>query len=322
MDIRAFKTISQIVRSGSLTKAAEELFLTQSALSQSLSRIEQQLGTPLFERNRGKLVLTRAGEIFLREGEAISFAYDRMCSEIKTLSEPGSPNVRIGISGFYGSFFLAPLLGELSKKAPDIQVKVSEDISPLVRDLLLENMLDIAILPFESSNPDIRYEFLCREEIVLCVPKNSPALFHTVPGGEFPKLDLRHLSDYPFVMMKKGQLFTSFGYNLCATSGFTPRVIIEAFDWRSILRLCNNGLGVGFTPIELARSETHEVDNVVFCSIISPLPTVRSIAAAYRSGAGLTANAQQVVDILKDVSSRDDFIFSDRWKKPESMPEL
>ncbi|MCQ2400918.1 MAG: LysR family transcriptional regulator [Lachnospiraceae bacterium] len=83
MDLKAIKYVSEIVRCGSMTKAAEELYLSQSALSQYIGKLEESLDTRIFERTGGRLRLTRAGEVFVREGASIMSTYDTMCEHIR-----------------------------------------------------------------------------------------------------------------------------------------------------------------------------------------------------------------------------------------------
>ena len=125
MDLKAIQYVQEIVRSGSMTKAAERLYLSQSALSQYISRLEKSLDTTIFRREANRLHLTPAGEIFLREGQNILSAYQHMCQHLRQANTNSNEIIRMGVSGFYGQFFLPRLFSAIKQDQLQIQLQVS-----------------------------------------------------------------------------------------------------------------------------------------------------------------------------------------------------
>ena len=106
MDIKAFEYVNAIVEYGSISKAAETLYISQPALSQYLKNLESELGTKLFIRDGTRLILTAAGETFIKSGNVILRSYKTMCSQISDSKEKKIINIRIGMSPFYAKFYM------------------------------------------------------------------------------------------------------------------------------------------------------------------------------------------------------------------------
>lgn len=308
MDLKAIQYVQEIVKAGSFTKASEQLYLSQSALSQYISRLESSLGVPLFIRKGIHLSLTPAGEIFLREGTNVLDAYEHMCQHIHQLSSGVSQTVRLGISGFYGSFFLPYLFPMMKEECPSVQIHIVQETSPVLQTLVRERVLDFCVSPFREAADDLTFEYLCTEEIMIAVPADCPVLTEAVPGPDFPSLDLSLLKDYPFLMMQKGQVFTPMSYALCASAGFTPHVTAELMGWTSIQALIGSGIGVSFLPRELAGRPSGN-GPVSFCRIIAPMAATRPISITLPKDAELSPAVKSAIDMLKRIAELPDFPF-------------
>lgn len=308
MDLKAIQYVQQIVRCGSMTKAADNLYLSQSALSQYINRLEKMLGTPLFTRDHNRLSLTPAGEIFLREGGSILDAYEHMCQHIRQVESRSNEVIRMGISGFYGQFILPGLFSAIKQKAPQVQIQVVQETSPLLQNFVKEHMIDLCVSPFKAATEDLVFEYLCTEEIMIALPSDCPALSRTIPGDEFPSLDLRVLTDYPFLMMQKEQIFGPMGYDICSAAGFTPRVECELMGWSAMKSLVAAKLGITFLPREMAKVEPKD-GPIVFCHIIAPIATTRPIMIATARDREQTLAVQNTIRLIKNIASAPDFPF-------------
>lgn len=311
MDLKAIKYVSEIVRCGSMTKAAEELYLSQSALSQYIGKLEESLDTRIFERTGGRLRLTRAGEVFVREGASIMSTYDTMCEHIRIATKEADTTVRMGISLFYSRFFLPLLLERLRERHPEIKLLITQESSLLLLELVKKGILDFCIGPFSEAVDGCIFEPFLNEEIMVAVPKDSPANGFSFDAGTddgFKSIRLSDLSGYPFIMMKKTQTFSSLGYNYCAAAGFTPIVACELMSWDAINKMIGHGLGAGFVPRELALAEKGG-DSPEYYHFESPLYNKRPFAIAKKEDSCLTEPVIHVMETVKEIAGSEDFVF-------------
>lgn len=306
MDLRNVQYVQEIVRCGSMTKAADNLYLSQSALSQSVSRLERNLGAALFRREGGRLSLTREGEIFLREGGNILSAYENMVRHIRRVSSAGDDTVHLGISSFYGQYFLPELFPLMREEMPGAQLQPVQETSSILLNLVREHLLDFCVAPFQEAAGDLSFEYLCTEEIMAALPSDCPALSEALPGDGYPSLDVRALRDYPFLMMEKGQLFAPMGYRICASAGFEPRIACELRGWNSIACLVAAGVGVAFLPREMALKKN---DAISFCHIIAPAATTRPVMIVTAKDRELSFPAESAVRLLKRIVAAPGFLF-------------
>lgn len=312
MDLKAIQYVSEIVRCGSMTKAAASLSLSQPALSQYVYKLEEGIGCRLFERVGNRLQLTNAGEVFVKEGISIISAYDTMLDHVRTAAAQSENTVRMGISLFYSRFFLPPLQEKLKDRCPEIRLEVIQESSLLLLELVRNGMLDFCIKPFSDVTDGCILEPILNEEIMVAVPRGSLAsmlAYSTEEAGDgFRTLPLESLSEYPFIMMKKTQTFSRLGYNYCASAGFVPRVACELTSWDSINALIGRGAGVGFVPRELALT-TEGPETPEYFHFHSPLGNTRPFVFARKEGSFLTQSASSVLRLIREIVESEGFIF-------------
>jgi len=298
MDLRAIKYVSAIVQYGSVSRAAEELYISQSALSQYIRKVEADLGVALFIRSGNRLSLTRAGEIFLHEGNAIQQMFVQMCHHVVDAANSEEKIVRMGISQFYSKYYLPRLIPALSEKHPEIHLQITEEISSVLEDLVISGILDFCAVPMNTANENLEYKVIRMEEVFLAIPKDDPINAAAQPGPDIPYMDLSLLKGHPFVMMKAIQKFAKMGDALCEAAGFVPNVICELMSWDAINRLIGCGLGVGFVPgiVMNTLSPSHAPN---YYRIVSPSSSARPYAVAYSKTRPLPDAAWIVVEQFK-----------------------
>lgn len=312
MDLKAIKYVSEIVRCGSMTKAAVSLSLSQPALSQYIFKLEEGLGCRLFERVGNRLQLTNAGEVFVKEGASIISAYDIMLNHVRAAAAQADTTVRMGISEFYSRFFLPPLKEMMKKRCPGIKLEITQESSLLLLELVKNGLLDFCIKPFSDVTDGCILEPFLDEEIMIAVPKGSLASLLAYPSEDpadgFQTIPLESLSEYPFIMMKKTQTFSKLGYNYCASAGFVPKVACELTSWYSISTMIARGGGVGFVPRELALLEDGP-EKPAFFHFRSALGNTRPFVFARKEGSYLTQPAAEVIHLIKETAKSEDFVF-------------
>lgn len=254
MDIKAFEYVSSIVKYGSLSKASEELYISQPALSQYITKLEQTLEIQLFQREGRRLKLTPAGEIFMEEGNKILNLYSNMRHRLSDANDGNVATIHLGISQFYGRFYLPYILPEFLRSHLNVRFSITEALTGDLEEMLLAGKLNICMIPMYVLNDKLTYSAIHQEEMLLAVPAASPinALsFNTAQGKSLRLSDLRNEE---FIMLSPAQRFSGMATKLCAESGFVPKVICEVVNWDTLNLLVQQGLGIGFVSSLISSS--------------------------------------------------------------------
>ncbi len=298
MDIKGIKYVITIARECSFSKAAEKLFISQPALSQYIKKLEDDLGSPLFDRRSFPLKLTPAGEIFVQDGTTILQLQEKMIRRISNIANMYEGTVHLGISPFYSKYYLPKVLPAFFFDHPHIKVEISEEYSYVLENLLISGHLDFATLPLHPVNSQLTYEVIHQEEIFLAVPKQHPVTALITPSPSFPYIDLQLVKNESFIGLKSVQKFSQMGKRLCEEAGFTPNYIYETLNWDTVNMLIANGLGVGFVPeILIAPSSGSKQPN--YYRIASGNAT-RPYSIVSRKGSTPTAAAQILMDYFRE----------------------
>ena len=251
--LRSFAAVAEHLHFG---RAAQQLHLAQPALSQQIRRLEELLGHALFLRTSRSVVLTSAGEVLLQRSRRNLQTLQADLAEVRSVArgEMGSLNV-----GFIGSGVLtkfATVLQRYRKQYPRVQLQLHESFTSQVLHGLSSGALDAGLLRDSDPEPGVHREPLFTEPFLAVVPRHHP-----LAGRK--RIIAAQLKHEPFVFYARsaGALAHDKPLSLCAGEGFRPRVVQEASNWLTILRLIEAGLGVSIAP---ACVRTIANRNVVF----------------------------------------------------------
>lgn len=171
--LKVFYTVAHKL---SYTKAANELFITQPAVTKHINEIEQQLEVRLFNRNGSSISLTPAGEILLRHAEQIFKMYGQLDQELAQLRGIDSGIIRIGASTTLAQYVLPRILALFKKTHPTIDVNLIHGNSEFIEQQIIGEKIDIALVEGISHHPQINYEPFVKDEIVLVARSNNKFL--------------------------------------------------------------------------------------------------------------------------------------------------
>ena len=168
------KVFDTVARRLNFTKAANELNITQPAVTKHIKEIELNLNIKLFERNGTKIKLTQAGEILVKYTEEIFSVYQKMEFEIGQLQEKQKGHLRLGASTTIAQYVLPPILAEFRKRFPEIQLNLVIHNSEKIEDLLTNNKIDVGLIEAQIKNRTFHYFPFMKDEIVLVARQNHP----------------------------------------------------------------------------------------------------------------------------------------------------
>ena len=148
MDSRLLEYFLRVAELGSINRAAAALDLSQPALSRHMARLEKQLAVPVFVRGRGGVKLTDAGSLLADRARPLLRQFDQLQEQV---GEHAGGQVAIGIPGAWQHLFTAPFVAAIRAASPAIGLRVYEGTSNSLRDQMSAGLLDLAIVPFDST---------------------------------------------------------------------------------------------------------------------------------------------------------------------------
>ena len=175
MDIRELYYLNALAEEGSISRAAERLFITQASLSQFLRQYEAQLGSPLFIRTNKGVRPTPAGQVFLAHAKRILREYQQAQQEFWDNESTVGGTVLFGVSSFRGSYLIPPILKKFYAQNPHAQIHIYEGNSMDLVQKIREDELDLALSAYPlTSMEGVQAEYLFRDEVVVVAAKDHP----------------------------------------------------------------------------------------------------------------------------------------------------
>lgn len=246
MDTRYLTYFLTIARKKNMTKAAEELFVSQSSLSQYLTKLEQEIGTPLFFRARGELILTPAGMLYSEAAKKVIQIKEQLYKDMASLDNKG--HITIGCTSQFALLALTEIVPKFKAYYPDWKVEITEQSLPDLTRMLLEENIDLGLMAANTLRPfDAEYtDLLRKEEVLFALPMDHPYTKENpdrpIRQDEFAK----RFKDENFLMSRKGSTLRVLADQLFEKYGFEPSAMCETNSIVATQIMVSNGSGVTF----------------------------------------------------------------------------
>ena len=228
MELLQFKYFLTAAKYQHITRAAKELNIAQPALSQSIRRLEEELGTELFDRRHNRIVLNAYGEMLVKRLVPIMSSIDRIKEELYSATEARTVHINL----LAASMYVSNAIISYRTIQPDIGFQVSQ--------ALTEDVGDICI--YSAAKPEHREDdlLLC-EPLYIAVGRNSElAAYDTVA--------LADLSNQGFIVPSHLSPLRRLCDMYCRGAGFEPKIVFESGDMESIFNMTSAGMGISFCP--------------------------------------------------------------------------
>lgn len=256
MTSRELLYVKTIADEKSISQAAKKLFLAQPSLSQSLQRIEESLGTKLFNRGTNGLRLTYAGERYYQIACQILKIYDDFELEISDINNLKTGRISMGITNHLGTIILPKVLPQFKQECPSVEIHIFEETTNCLEEKLLSGELDFAILhaPKQDTHPMLSHELLGNDPFVIALAADHPLMkkAQETEGYPYPVLDLKLLKHEPFIMLHKQQRIRHVTDAILAKAKINPPVILTLKNYETAQSLAGRGLGVTLLPKDYA----------------------------------------------------------------------
>ncbi len=242
MELLQLKYFKALAQWESVTRAAEELRISQPALSKTLANLERELGVPLFDRVGRRMRLNPKGEAFYRQ---VTRGLDHLENGVAEIRETGGEPVgEVRLLILAASNLMSDLFVHFHRRYPKIKLRLIQQHG---HDLALAGECDFAVSATPGNYSGLDKALLLREELVLAVPADHP----------FAKrdcLDLAEAADCAFIAYSTGPSLRTLSDSLCHAAGFFPDIVFESDNTYSFKTMIQAGLGVALIPAITQRS--------------------------------------------------------------------
>ena len=284
MDTRLIEHILKIAEEKSITKAAEKLYLTQSALNQQLLHLEHELGTPLFKRSKTNWGPTRAGEIYLEGAREMLRVKQNTYSQISDLTHGYTGTIRVGMTPVRGPDMFIHVYPAFHELYPNLVVVPYELNVFQMQKLVTAGDLDLGFMPlFESQRDDNEYQNLYEEEILIAVPEAWNLEGAVMEAGKRrPRLPLLALKDRPMILLRKQTTMRPVLDRLFRARQVVPQILFDTANPATILEMVRAGICCGLVAESTAQGFEQ---GIRYYSFEKPLRW--NVAVSYPKGAFL-----------------------------------
>ncbi|MFJ8261349.1 LysR substrate-binding domain-containing protein [Rummeliibacillus sp. NPDC094406] len=292
MEWQQLEYFQVLARIQHMTKAAEQLSISQPALSRSIARLEDELGVPLFERQGRSIILNRYGEIFVKRVHNIMREYQDGLHEIQEIVDPNHGEVSLGFLHTLGTNVVPDLIMQFRKQHHDIHFTLKQNHTHLQLKQLQSGELDLCLIAEMETEKPIQWTELWREELFAIVPIWHPLATHRT-------ITMKELANESFILLKKGYALRVQLDGLFKKAHFAPKITFEGDEVATVAGFVAAGLGVSILP------DGEELNPKRIAKIhISDLKLERVIGMAWSEGRFLSPATKQfqqfILDYFKD----------------------
>ncbi|MEH7414037.1 LysR family transcriptional regulator [Neobacillus drentensis] len=288
MEIKQLQFFIEVTRTGSFTSAAENLFITQPALSRTIKSLEDELGTKLFVRTRKKLILTDAGRVLKKHALKIEEQLQQLDEEMDKMLMLKKGHIRIGLPTVTNSTFFSKLLASFHQEYPEVTFQLEEDGSKPIEQKIINGLLDFGIVFLPDKNESIDYYTFINEKLKLVIPAS-----HRFIGKQ--EVTLQELKEENFIMFNRDFELRSLVIAACRGVGFQPTIISETSQLDFIQEMVASNLGITLLPESICMDLTHDIQTISITN-----PTIRwSLALIWKTDAYMSQVEKEFIRFAK-----------------------
>ncbi|HEX3031805.1 MAG TPA: selenium metabolism-associated LysR family transcriptional regulator [Bacillota bacterium] len=250
MNIKQFEALVKVAETGSFTKAAKLMFLTQPAISFQIRAMEEQLGIQLLERKDKAVVLTEPGKFVYREAKAVLSSFNHIIDHVAQFKGLKKGTLILGASTIPGEYLLPQYLGEFKQLYPGIDFRMEISSTRQIINKVLERQIHLGVVGAVESNPALEFEPLFQDEVVAICATDHPLAAKS-------QVSLEELAEENLLFREAGSGTRTVVEAKFTQEGINPenlKIVMELGSTRAIITGVQGNLGVGIVS-QLAASE-------------------------------------------------------------------
>ncbi|MEM9649712.1 MAG: LysR family transcriptional regulator [Bacteroidota bacterium] len=235
-------------------KASERLYISQSALSQQIQRLELIVGQSLFERTNRKVALNHAGQLFKKVALNVTNQLHDSLENWNLALEEMEGIIRIGFVGSAMQEFLPPIIKQFGRRNPKIKFSLDEMSNTLQLTALGAQDLDIGFVRSNEVPSHLKCKQVYSENLCLVLPEQ-----HFINETNFE--DMGQLSEERFILFpnQQSQMYYQQIVRLCQHYGFSPKISHRSIHGPTIFKLVESGMGISLVPKSLRDNKNYKI---------------------------------------------------------------
>lgn len=299
MDLREQEYVVALARHGSITKAAEELYITQPTLSIFINRLEERMGVRLFDRVGKRFIPTYAGELYVKNARQMLVIQNQFHAELSDLVSGYTGRLRLGLHSRRSTYLLPKALTAFQTRYPQIEVTLTEAGSRVMEELLLSGDLDLIVSNRFFDTEKLALTPIYQDCLVMSLPASHPACRKSkkIQGHIFPWIDIKEVKDERFILQTPAQSIRTFTDNVLKQAGITPKQTFIIENMETAAQMTAEGYGVSFNYESYIKY--FHYDSPIASFEIGTADFSFPISAAYRKGSYLPAYITDFIELLR-----------------------
>ncbi len=294
--LRQLQYFIAVAEQGSVTRAAQNLSISQSSVTEAIKELEGDLGVELFERHPRGLSITHNGHQFLRHATKILASVSDARNAFSETKENSGGTLNIGVTSLVAGYVLSDLLARYRRACPGVEVSAIEDNGSYLEHLLIGGELDVAVMVISN----LRDRMALQAEIL----ETSPYRLWLPMGHPLVSADIISVADIarePLIMLTVDEIEENTG-KLLSALGARPHVAFRTRSVEAVRSLVATGAGVALLPDLVYRPWSLEGDRIESRDVSGALPVVQ-VAMVWRKGSSLPQSARDFVGIAEALRS-------------------
>ena len=248
IDFELYRVFYVVANNGNITKASEELNISQPAVTKSIKNLEEQLGGTLFVRTKRGVILTEEGKEFYKYIKQAIEYINNAENKFTDLINLDTGSIRIGISTTLTKEFLLPYLEEFNEKYPKIDIQIDTNVSTELLSKLRNGLLDIVIFHMIDKNYGYDIEIIKCKKVTDCFAVNKK--YKELIDKEF---SINELSNYPLILQPKGSNTRKFLDDFARENNTVLNPTMELAGYTLVVEFTKIGLGIGYVNEDYSK---------------------------------------------------------------------
>jgi DNA-binding transcriptional LysR family regulator len=284
-----------VADNASFTRASQQLYVAQSAISRKIKLLEEELGEPIFKRVNKKIYVTPAGQTLLRYARRIFQDMRNAKLEISEIAHLERGQLRVGAGMLACTYILPPVLERFKSLHPCIELEVITAPTDTLLSKLNDNLIELGVLTLPIKHTDLKVVPLITEEMVVVTSPKHPVL------SQKTKMKTEELQNYPLILFPKEARTRNVLDQFFHNAGIAPRIVMEAENVALIKPLVKIDLGISIIPL---RSVSEEVQRgELHCLKIMDHRLVRQVGLVYHKAEYIPKMLSELIRLFIEVQS-------------------
>lgn len=311
-EIREIDYILAITQCGSMVKAADQLHITQSALSKYIQNLESRLGYSLFQRHKkNRMILSPAGEIYVRYAQKMALERDKMMRELAEHSKIGK-DIRIGMGMNIADRHINEILLNFKYVYPQSHISICTQRVRQNATAVINGELEFADCTKRSTNDQLDFYPAYDDYIQMALPINHPLLDHVSREGEtgLPWVDIHLFNNESFILQDESCWLHEAIVDCMAQNHFSPKALVTTNSTGAALKLVEQGVGLAFCTTGLAAG----YNDICYVYIGEPVYSITN-GLIFRKGEPVHPQVRYLAQLFRKYNASPQYAADDAWQR-------